>query len=167
MVLEVFLGTFGYFGIFLVSFVSSASIIFPVPFFVLIGGFATILNPLILLFSVASGSSLGEVTGYIFGKYSHKTIKKILKKKEWKIENKIEKWFHKNGFLTILLISASPIPTDIVGIFSGTVNYNFKLFLLAVFIGKLIKFSLIIYGTFFSANFILDYFGIDLNSIIN
>lgn len=62
-----FSGQWGYGGIFLVSFLGNASIIFPVPVFLVIFALGSILNPWILGAVMGVGAALGELTRYALG----------------------------------------------------------------------------------------------------
>lgn len=132
------LASFGYLGIFLINLIGSATIIIPAPSFVatFVGG--SIYNPLIVGVLSGIGAGLGELTGYLAG-YGGSVA--ISKNKKYEL---IEKWMHKNGFLTILILAIVPNPFfDISGVISGATHYSLKKFLTAVLIGKVIRFTLL------------------------
>ena len=158
MVLEILAGltAYGYLGAFIISFIGSASFFLPVPFFVIIVGLSTVLDPFILLLVTTAGAGLGEIIGYYIGKLIGA---KALRKKKWKFVKKMEGWFMRNGFLTLVFLAAGPIPTDIGGLMAGALGYDRTKFIVAMVIGKAIKFSIIIYSSYLSVNLLVDYFG--------
>ena len=146
----------GYIGIFFVNLLGNASIIFPVPSFLVVFLFGAMLNPWLVAVFSALGAGMGELTGYGLGFGGRKAGKKKISK--WL--EKTEKWTKKHGFFpVIILFAATPLPTDVIGIFCGAIEYNIKKFFLAVFIGKLIMCSLLAWGGFFGINWILNVAG--------
>jgi len=158
MVLEFLAGlaTYGYLGVFAMSLIGSATIVFPVPYFIVIFGLATTLNPVLLVVASALGSSIGELTAFFLGKYGSKLI--VKKQARW--FRLTEKWFRRNGFLTLVFLSAAPLPTDIGGIVAGTLGYSKGRFFLAILIGKLVKFAVIVAAGYYSITAITQYLGI-------
>lgn len=161
MVLELIpqLASFGYTGVFFLSMLSSATIFFPLPYFVAVFALASTLNPLILTTVAAVGSTIGELTGFYAGRLGHKFLEKRHEKLKWLLI--AEEWFRKHrGFAILVFISASPLPTDIGGVVAGALHYDVKRFFLAILIGKMMKFAFIAYAGFYSFGFLTDYFGI-------
>ena len=136
---------FGYPGIFVVSAVSTASVVFPVPgfLFILAAGSVSSLNPWLVAIVAAGGMALGELTGYLVGKGG----KKVLGKKEKVWLKGGEKWFREGrGFLFIFIFAATPLPDDVTGILGGMFNYDLRMFLLATFLGKLAMNLLLVFA---------------------
>jgi membrane protein YqaA with SNARE-associated domain len=158
MVLEFLAGleAYGYIGAFVMSVVGSATIIFPVPYFIVIFGMAGTLNPVLLTLAASVGSAIGELTGFWLGKYGSKAL--IKKKFKWL--KTAEKWFDKNGFLTLVFFAAAPLPTDIGGIIAGTAGYSRTKFFIAMLIGKTVKFAVIVYAGYYSLRWVLQYVGL-------
>jgi membrane protein YqaA with SNARE-associated domain len=158
VVLEIFemlITTYGYFGIFLISLISYASIIFPLPSSIFVFGSGAVLNPLLVGLSAALGSAIGEVTGYVLGLGGRKVIERKWKKSTSNIEKLFQKY---GGFLIIVVFGATPLPDDIVGIFAGTVKYPFKNYFIATLLGKLILNLALAYSGFYGINWVLDVF---------
>jgi uncharacterized membrane protein YdjX (TVP38/TMEM64 family) len=129
------LSTYGYFGIFLINLLGSATIVIPAPSLVatFVGG--SIYNPLFVGIVSGIGASIGETTGYLAG-YGGSVA--ITDHKHFK---KIEKWMNKNGFITLFVLSVIPNPIfDLSGIFAGATGYSFKKYFTAVLIGKTLRF---------------------------
>ena len=158
MVLEFFemlIMTYGYFGIFLISLLSYATIIFPLPSSIFVFGSGAVLNPALVGLSAALGSTIGEISGYVLGLGGRKVIGKKWKKSIETTEEMFQKY---GGFLIILTFSATPLPDDIVGIFAGTVKYPFKKYFIASLIGKIILNFALAYSGFYGINWVLDLF---------
>ncbi len=149
-------GTWGYIGIFLVNFIGAATVIFPVPAFLVVFLFGAILNPWLVGISAALGAALGELTGYAVGLGG----KKVIEKKHGKWLKKANEWMVKyRAFLIIVLFAATPLPDDVLGIFCGAIKYDLKKFLLASFTGKLIMNLSLAFGGYFGMQWVLSVFG--------
>lgn len=147
---------YGYAGIFLVSLVSSASVIFPVPSFIVLIGAAKFFDPVLLIIVSSVGSAIGEMVSYGIG-FGGRNIALIRKAKaKWKkLFDKTEQWFEKHGgFAVIIVFAATPLPHDVVGLFCGIVKYDAKKFFVATLIGKAIQTTAIVYGALYGIDFI-------------
>jgi len=150
------IASFGYFGVFLVSLISSASIIFPVPGFAVIFTLGSVLNPFLVGLSAGLCAAFGELSGYFIGYGGEKLP--LFKKYQKKLDQ-IEKLFQKyHGSVVLLVFSALPLPFDVVGIFCGTIEYPVKKFLLFTIIGKVMKYLVIAYAGDLGISFIIDFF---------
>lgn len=142
---------FSYLGIFLVSLTGTSTILLPFPIYLIIFFSEGLgLNPFLVGIIAGIGSALGEATGYALGYGGRKLLKK--KYKKW--FRIAEKWFKKNGFVTIFIFALTPLPDDIVGIIGGMTKYEIKKFFLASALGKIILCLLIAY----SGHLIVPYF---------
>ncbi|NIO21335.1 MAG: hypothetical protein GTN76_11515 [Candidatus Aenigmarchaeota archaeon] len=147
---------FGYPGIFLINLVGSASIIFPVPSFIVTFTFGGILNPWLVGLVAGVGAALGELVGYVIGKGG----KKLIDKKHEKILARSRAWMEKHGaFSIIVLFALTPLPDDVIGIICGMINYDLKRFFLASLTGKIIMSLFIAWGGFFGVQWVLRVFG--------
>lgn len=132
----------GYLGVFLISLVSSATIVIPAPGWIAVLELGRILDPLLLGISAGTGAAIGELTGYFAGS----GILVLAEKKGKKIIEMHKEWIKKNSFLAILILSFIPNPLfDIAGITAGILKVDVKKFLLACAIGKSIRFFLLAY----------------------
>lgn len=129
---------YGYAGIFLLTLLTSATVIFPVPGIAaafLLGG---ALNPFIVAAAAGFGSALGEFTGYFAGYGGAEVVDE--KKHRWLV--KFEEWMKKpfHGFLLILVLALIPNPMfDLAGIAAGSSRYPAWKFFAACLIGKTLK----------------------------
>ncbi|KPJ57077.1 hypothetical protein AMJ49_02900, partial [Parcubacteria bacterium DG_74_2] len=97
-----------------------------------------------------------ELTGYGIGFGGHKII---FKKEVGRRMKKVISVFKKKGtFYAIILLAATPLPDDILGISAGFLKYDLKKFFLASLIGKIILHLIIAYGGFFGINWIKSIF---------
>ncbi len=131
---------FSYIGIFLASLIGNATILFPVPSHLIVFGSGLFLDPLLVGISAGLGAALGELTGYFIGRGASGIIEK--KEKFNRIKRKLgflSRWM----FPVIVIFAATPLPTDVVGIYCGSVRYSWWKFLLACVIGKTFLFVLI------------------------
>ncbi|NIP40045.1 MAG: hypothetical protein GTN39_00845 [Candidatus Aenigmarchaeota archaeon] len=147
----------GYPGIFLINLIGSASVIFPVPSFIVTFTFGGILNPWLVGIIAGFGMAVGELTGYVVGRGG----KKLIDKKHGKTLKRTRKWMERHGaFLIIVLFALTPLPDDVIGIICGMINYEVKRFFLASLIGKIIMGLFLAWGGFFGVNWVLNVFGV-------
>jgi membrane protein YqaA with SNARE-associated domain len=132
------LAAIGYPGIFLVSLLSSATIILPAPSLALVFAMGSALPWLPVGLAAGAGEALGELTGYAAG-YGGRTV--IEDQESYK---RLESWMQRRGGITIFILSVIPNPLfDLAGIAAGTLGYPLWRFLLITWAGKTIKTSLV------------------------
>lgn len=139
-----FFNQFGYFGVFLASFIGTASIIIPIPYTLLIlslgiAGF----DPLMLTIACGLGSAFGEFTGYALGYYG----RKILSNERQKKMNYLVQVIGHYGPIAIFIFALTPLPDDLLFIPLGILRYNVLQAFVPAVLGKLLM------------SFILAYFG--------
>jgi membrane protein YqaA with SNARE-associated domain len=148
----------GYVGVFVLSFVGSASILVPIP------GIAAVcagpgligLFPLWVGLLASVAESLGELTGYLIG-FSGRGFAE-----NNRFYPRIERWMQRRGGIALFVASSIPNPLfDLVGVAAGTLKYPVWRFLVAVWAGKLIKSTTIAYACFFGFAGALRFFGLD------
>jgi membrane protein YqaA with SNARE-associated domain len=148
MILEAFISnlvlSMSYFGVLISSALVSASIIFPLPWYMItLGAVFLKLNPLLTALMFAIGSMAGEIICYKIGTGGKKLVENKFKlkksKKLMKLTKVIEKYFKQYGFLTIFVTALIIFPFDIVSIVAGLNGYDIKKYLLAGFMGKFLK----------------------------
>ncbi|MBL7160936.1 MAG: VTT domain-containing protein [Candidatus Aenigmarchaeota archaeon] len=154
---EATVGAYGYLGIFMVSLLGNLSVIFPVPSFALVFAMGAILNPWLVGLAGGLGGGIGEISGYIIGRGGRKAIKKKYEKQL----KRVRKWAggHRT-FAVIVLFGATPLPSDIIGIFAGLIHYDIRKFLLASIIGKIIMSTYIAWAGYYSFDTIKIIFGV-------
>jgi membrane protein YqaA with SNARE-associated domain len=133
----------GYIGIFLISFLASS--IFPLssePFVALMVYLDY--NILLILVFATIGNFLGSLSNYYFGLLGDKFFLSKYIKEDNKYRLKAEKIF--NRFASwALFFSWIPIVGDLFCVYAGTIKYNLKRFSVIVFLGKLIRFIIVLF----------------------
>ena len=134
------LGLLGYPGIFLISLLSSATIFATAPGFLAVFALGKVLNPLLVGIVAGAGAALGETTGYFAGVGG----KAILEDRP--IYQYFHRWITRYGPLAIAIMAAVPNPLfDIGGLIAGATGMPLWQFLLATWIGKALRFTLLAY----------------------
>ncbi len=122
---------YGYLGAFLISLVSSATIILPIPGLALIFALGDAYNPFLIGIAAGAGSALGEITGYMAG-YSGQIVLK-----NNKTYLRMERWMKRRGSIVIFVLAFVPNPIfDLAGAAAGVLRYPLWKFLTVCFLGK-------------------------------
>ncbi len=135
------LAAVGYPGIFLVSLLSSATIILPAPSLLLVMAVGSALPPLLVGLAAGAGEALGELTGYAAGFGGQALIENEA------AYSRLVTWMQRRGGVTIFVLSVIPNPFfDLAGIAAGSLRYPVWRFLLFCWPGKTIKTTLFALG---------------------
>jgi membrane protein YqaA with SNARE-associated domain len=135
-----FLRGYGYIGIFILSILGSATIISPAPVFLLAFSSGGVFSPIPVAFFVSLGSAIGEITGYLVGVSGGDIIKKHKRLK------RIEGWMKINGIVTIFVLAAIPnFLFDVAGIVAGSSKIPVRKFLIATWLGRLVRYLILAY----------------------
>jgi len=159
---------YGLVGLFVGAIISNATILLPLPFDLLIAiiganpqliGFSGfyVFESIILALLVGFGAAIGEMTAYIIGLTGIKVAEKASKKQFRKLQMVREK-LKKSGMVFIFLGALTPFPFDLIGIASGLIRYDIWKFFAAAFVGKTIRYFLILYAGFLGISFITNFF---------
>jgi len=121
---------YGYLGAFLVSLVTNATVILPMPGFLLFFALGATFNPVLVGLAGGIGAAIGEMTCYLLG-YSGRGV----------VENRrfydqSAQWLKKWGSLTVFVFALTPLPFDVLGIAAGLLRFPFWKFFLACWLGK-------------------------------
>jgi uncharacterized membrane protein YdjX (TVP38/TMEM64 family) len=128
------LGAYGYPGLFLLNLLASATLILPAPGLALAFAAGASLNPWLVGLAVGSGSTLGELTGYIAGLSGRDAIKRD------RDFERVQGWMRRFGLWAIFVLSLVPNPLfDVAGIISGVTRIPVWKFLAVTWAGKVIK----------------------------
>ena len=145
---------YGYPGAFLISLVSSATVILPAPGILLVIAIGVTLNSVLVGLISAVGGSIGEMTGYMLGHSGRGFARSN------KILVRAEEWMRRRGFVTVFLFSLIPLlPFDVVGVVSGALRFPIWKFLLACFLGKTLLFIVLIQTGAWGWDALLRYIG--------
>jgi uncharacterized membrane protein YdjX (TVP38/TMEM64 family) len=127
-------GQYGYPGIFLVSVLSNATLIFPIPGVVFTSAMGAVFNPFWVAIAAGSGAAIGELTGYLAG-FSGQII---LDRREF--YDRMVKLMRKYGDVVVLVLAFIPNPVfDLAGMAAGMLKLPVGRFLLWCSIGKILK----------------------------
>lgn len=155
--MEGIVASYGYLGVFFISFIGNATIFFPLPASLIVYALGATFNPFLLGISAGLGAALGEGVGYGIGYGVEKTVN-IRDSKFGRQYKLAESLFKRYGFLAIVLFAATPLPDDIVGLVCGAVKYPFFAFLFACSIGKTLMHWVLAYGGLYSLEFVKNIF---------
>lgn len=123
-----------YLSVFIVSLLSSATILIPVPGTAFTATVAATWNPAIVALIAGTGTAFGEMTSYILGYFG----RVIIKPEHLKGYSKAKQWMNRYGIWTVFGIALVPIiPFDIVGMAAGALKVNAWKVWLACWIGKM------------------------------
>jgi uncharacterized membrane protein YdjX (TVP38/TMEM64 family) len=127
-------GLYGYPGVFVISLLGNATIIFPAPSLAVVSVVGSMLNPFLVGLCAGIGEALGELTGYLAGVSGRAVIENRER------YERIVKWTHKYGLWVIFGLSVFPNPLfDLAGIAAGALGIPVARFLLVCWAGKTIK----------------------------
>lgn len=146
---------YGYFGVFLISFVGSLSIIIPVPYTLLIYVMGGVLDPILVAIASGLGSAVGEFSGYILGYYGRAMISEERQRKM----DFMVKVFDRYGFFAIFIFALTPLPDDLLFIPLGIMRYKFVKAFVPSLLGKLLMSFILAYSGYLSIGFIRDLLG--------
>ena len=131
----------GYLGIFVVTLLATGAIVLPVPYLGLIvnAGASPFLNPFMVALVAGVAAALGEMTGYLVGY----TGRALLPKNRW--YDVVHRGVTRFGGPVIFVAAVIPNPFfDALGIVAGATRMSVWLFLVACFLGKAIRFFLLV-----------------------
>jgi len=155
---------YGYLGIFLISLIGATSIIFPIPYTVIIftiGGLkvgeAWVFEPLWIAGAAGIGSAIGEFSGYLLGFGGRRVIGERYKRKM----EFLMKVFDRFGSIAIFLFALTPLPDDLLFIPLGVMRYNFVKAFFPALVGKFFMNLVVAYSGRFSIQIIRDIFGVE------
>jgi membrane protein DedA with SNARE-associated domain len=130
--MEQFAFQFGYLGVFIISFIGSVSVIFPIPYTLVIFVLGSVLDPVFVALSGGLGAALGEFSGYILGYYGRTVVSKERRRKM----DYMVKLFGRYGPAAIFLFALTPLPDDLLFIPLGVMRYPFLKAFVPALLGK-------------------------------
>lgn len=128
---------YGYAGAFLISFLSAATVLLPVPGWATVIALSKALDPYLLGVAAGLGSGLGEIFAYEIGNGAAKLIDK---------NDKNAKMVEKYGMAAIFFLAFVPNPLfDVAGLAAGALRMPLKKFLVAAVAGRILRFIIVAY----------------------
>ena len=111
-------GNWGYLGVFLVTFVATASFILPIPYLLIVARAGMFLDPLVVTLVAGLAGALGELTGYIIGASG----RDLIARGKW--YDKANHWMVTYGFWCVAFFAFVPNPAfDAIGFAAGVLRY--------------------------------------------
>jgi len=124
----------GYLAVFLVTFISSLSVVLPVPGTIVVITAAGLWSPPLVALVASVGGTLGEISGYLVG-YGGRAFIAPEHSQRFEIA---QRWMQRRGGLAIFLFALVPFFIfDFIGIAAGVFRYPVKKFLLYAWMGRL------------------------------
>ena len=146
---------FGYLGVFVISFIGSVSVIFPIPYTLVIFFLGSVLDPFFVAVSGGLGAALGEFSGYALGYYGRTVVNKERRRKM----DYMVKLFDRYGPVTIFLFALTPLPDDLLFIPLGVMRYPFLKAFIPSLLGKMLMTFILAYSGQQSIDLIINVFG--------
>jgi membrane protein YqaA with SNARE-associated domain len=145
MWVQAFVQAYGLPGAFVIAVLES--FIFPVPTATFIAPFTALgVDPVSVIVVATVGSVIGAVIGYVLGlKLGRPAAERLFKKHI----PKVEKWYDKYGVWAVFIAAFSPIPFKVFTWTSGIFELDFRKFLLASVIGRVLQFTIAAYVGYF------------------
>ncbi|MDO8428792.1 MAG: VTT domain-containing protein [Candidatus Diapherotrites archaeon] len=166
-IFETIILTYGLPGVFIATIIANATILLPVPvdiFIVLFGQIdfyhLGILSPFILGLTVGLGAAIGELSGYVIGYFSIKSLQEF-RKQQFSINfDEIKERVQNQGTYFIALAALIPFPFDIIGLLCGVMRFDVRKFFLAVWVGKTGRYIILSYAGYFGITWLRAFFHI-------
>jgi membrane protein YqaA with SNARE-associated domain len=128
------LAPYGYFGIFIISFMAYATVFLPAPGIAIVFAMGAVFNPLGVALAAGTGAALGELTGYLAGFSGQGVAERA------DIYERLSGWMRKYGPITVFFLAAIPNPFfDLAGLAAGALRVPIAKFLFWCWMGELIK----------------------------
>jgi len=140
--MEDFALQFGYLGIFVISFIGSVSVIFPIPYTIVIYLSGAFLDPFFVAISGGLGAALGEFSGYVIG-YTGRAVISEERRKKMKYMVKL---FDRYGPAAIFFFALTPLPDDLLFIPLGVMRYPFVKAFIPALLGKMLMTFILAYS---------------------
>lgn len=144
---------FGYPGIFIIAFLSYATVLLPAPGIAVIFTMGGVFHPLWVGLIAGLGGALGEVFGYVAGASSQAVFE------NHRHYQRISRWMQKNAVFTIFLLSAIPNPFfDLAGIAAGVFHVPAWKFFVCALAGVSLKLVIFAYMGYYSFDWLEGFF---------
>jgi membrane protein YqaA with SNARE-associated domain len=136
-------GTYGYGVLFVLTLLSSATVLLPSPALAAALQASKTLDPLTVGLVSGLAAGIGEITGYLAGKSGTE----VTHLREGRLGRRIERYVARWGMLTVFILAAIPLPLiDLAGIAAGALGLPFWQFEVACIAGKTTRFLLIAFA---------------------
>lgn len=132
-------GRWGYLSVFVISLLSSATVIIPAPGLAVVFAMGGALDPVILGIVAGIGSGLGEMSGYIAGASGRGLILR-----NEGINGRLHWFTTRYTYPALFVLAILPLPIfDLAGVLAGAMKLRVSHFLAVVISGKIVKHVLV------------------------
>ena len=137
--------TLGYAGLAVSCVISNLTVFLPTSSTVYVLLAASVLDPALSVLSGGVGTAVGEMGSYFSGRLY---VGGVQSQKEsfsrWR--GKVNYWMQRHGFSTVFLFALVPLPVfDVAGVMAGVMKMKIWKYILASFLGKTLKFSIVVF----------------------
>ena len=137
------LGALAYPGAFLVTLIANAAVVVPVPYIPIVAHIAQTAGvPVLVVLAASFGSALGECVAFAVGRVE----KDLFEGHAW--VERIRRFFaHPRRTALFLFFFAIPLNPvfDVGGLGAGALGVPFRTFLIAVWLGRIVRFAILAY----------------------
>ena len=149
-----------YWGVFLISIIGNATLIFPGAVLVILSNLGILLysstglyGPIMIGLVGGVGAAIGEITGYVAGYSGREIVER--RRMYGRVEGLLRKW----GAPAIFLFALMPFVFDLIGIAAGILRFPFWKFLLLCGLGRTILYTVFVTLAALGWKAILPFFG--------
>jgi membrane protein DedA with SNARE-associated domain len=146
--------SYGYIGIFTVSFLGNLLFFIPLPYLIIVFALSSPIfgfNPVLLAIASALGAAIAKLITYSIGYESRHLLTEHRRRKleyaRWLVGH--------HGMLIIFLFAATPLPDDVLYIPLGIMSYSPVKFFTAVLAGKIILTLIVSYSGHYSIKWLM------------
>ncbi len=145
------LAAYGYPGVFVLSMLSNATLVLPLPTLAIPFAAGAILNPVGVALAAGAGAAFGELTGYMAGFSGQGLLERS------SVYNRLKGWTERYGGWMILIIAFVPTPLfDLAGAAAGALRMNIWRFFFWTLIGKTFRMLVVAYAGAASIDWVLN-----------
>lgn len=151
------LQSYGYLGIFLISFLAGSIMVLPIPYVVVVFTMGGVLNPAWVGVASGLGASIGAMTIYLAGYGGHS----LFRNSNDAIYSRLVDWTRRRGSVAVFIMSAVFNPLFIpMTIAMGMLRFRLWKFFLLCWAGNTVKSLAIAYAGYLGLRSLLRLFGV-------
>lgn len=151
------LQSYGYLGVFLISFLAGSIMVLPIPYVVVVFTMGGVLNPAWVGVASGLGASIGAMTIYLAGYGGHS----LFRNSNDAIYSRLVDWTRRRGSVAVFIMSAVFNPLFIpMTIAMGMLRFRLWKFFLLCWAGNTVKSLAIAYAGYLGLRSLLRLFGV-------
>ena len=153
------LQSYGYLGVFIISFFAGSIIVLPISYVAVVFTMGGVLNPALVGVASGLGASMGAVTIYLTGYGGHRLFRNYSDA----IYSRIEGWVRRRGSLVVFLMSAVFNPFFIpMAITMGMLHFRLWKFFVLCWAGNTVKSLAIAYAGYLGLRSLFHLIGLEV-----